>query len=139
MKSERDPVSLDEYVLRRIHRNMFDVSHPVPVARIAFQPTLRDTKGISVFREEFVSAPELAITGRKPGEYYIARLSVRVLKETLDLSVIPDADENQPPGGHALIPEINASNTHDRRLKELQRELAKLASRSIVHQAEQEL
>lgn len=138
MKSERDPVSLDEYVLRRIHRSMFDGSLPVPVIRTAFQPGPPDTKGISVFREEFVSAGEISDAARTPGAYYVTRLSVRVLKETLGLSVIPDADENQPPG-HALIPEINASNKGDRRLKELQRELAKLASRSIVHQAEQEL
>ena len=85
-----------------------------------------------------MSAPELSNAGRKPGEYYVTCLSVRVLNERLGLSVIPDADENQP-RGHALIPEINASNTRDPRSKEIQRELAKLASRSIVHQAEYKL
>ncbi len=137
MKSERDPVSLDEYILRRIHRNMFDASLQVPAARIAFQPGPRDTRGISVFRQMFLSAPELANAGRKPGEYYIARLSVRELKDRLDLSVVPDVDENQPPG-HALIPEINTSRMRDPRSKEIQRELAKLASKSIVHEPEVE-
>lgn len=137
MKSERDPVSLDEFVFRRIHRSHFKGNLPVPVVRPAFQPNKHDTKGISMFREEFVSAPELANAGRKPGEYYIARLSVRELKDRLDLSVVPDVDESQPPG-HALIPEINTSRMRDPRSKELQRELAKLASKSIVHEPEVE-
>ncbi|UCC30926.1 MAG: hypothetical protein JSU86_01355 [Phycisphaerales bacterium] len=134
MKSEQDPVSLHEYVLRRIHQNMFSASQPLPVARLAFRPTEHDTKGLSVFREKFISSQELANAGRKPGEYYIARLGVQELKDILELSVIPDPDDSQP-SGHALIPELKTS-TPKRRAKELQLKLAALASKSIVHRPE---
>lgn len=135
VENERDPVSLNEYVLRRIHKNQFDRAQDNPVLRLAFKPAPPDTDGISVFRERFVSPTELANAGRKPGEYYVARLSVRELKDTLALSVIADPDENQQPG-HALIPELNTSNALVPWSRELQRELAKLASRSIVHEPE---
>jgi len=133
VKTEQDPVSLHEYVLRRIHQNMFSAGQPLP-SRLAFRPTKHDTEGISVFREEFVSPKELAGAGRKPGEYYIARLSIQELKDILGLSVIPDPDDSQPPG-HALIPELKTS-TPNRTAKELHLKLAALASKSIVHRPE---
>ena len=132
MKSENDPVSKDEFVLRRIHKNHFNPALRLPVIRFAFRPTPKDKTGLSVFRQLFVAPSELAATGRKPGEYYIARLSVRDVIDQLGLSVAPDPDEKQP-RGHALIPELHASNAGQPRAKEVQLMLVKLASRSIAH------
>lgn len=129
MSDECDPVTTDEYVLRQIHKRSYDPSLPVPVIRTAFEPNKNDRTGISVFRERFTTPAKLANYGRQPGRYYIARLSVRDLRR-LGLTVIPAPVKGGLPG-HAVIPELNSS-TDKRRSKELQRDLAKLASRDIV-------
>ena len=129
MSDESDPVTTDEHVLRQIHTTRYDPSLPVPVRRDAFEPNKLDTTGISVFRERFTTAANLANYGRQPGRYYIARLSVRDLWG-LGLTVIPAPVKGGIPG-HAVIPELNSS-TAKKRSKELQRDLAKLASRDIV-------
>ena len=121
----------EERVLRRIHRNCYDSRLPVPIVRTAFEPNRGDVNGISVYREEFVSPKTLANSGPQPGQYYVARLGVGILKDGLNLSVVPDPQEDPPPG-HALIPELNTA-TERQRSRELQRELAKLASRDIAH------
>ncbi len=129
MSDECDPVTTDEHVLRQIHTTRYDPSLPVPVIRTAFEPNKNDRTGISVFRERFTTAAELATYGSQPGCYYVARLSVRDMRP-LGLTVIPAPVKGGLPG-HAVIPELNSS-TDKRRSKELQRDLAKLASLDIV-------
>jgi hypothetical protein len=50
------------------------------------------------------------------------------------LTVVPEPDPNGPPG-HAIIPELSwsAYQANKRRLKQVQVEMAKLASAAIVH------
>ena len=76
---------------------------PVPVQRVAFAPNQKDTDGISVFRELFITPERIASAGRSSAGYYVARLAVCELLK-LGLTVVPDPRENQPPG-HALVPE----------------------------------
>lgn len=137
-KSELDesaPVSVDEEVYRRIPANSdyYVPSLPVPIQRVAFRPNERDVDGLSVFRTSFVSAQELANSGRKPGNYYITQLSVRAIVD-LGLTLVPDPQEDQLPG-HCLIPELSfdAAEQDKNRSKEIQRELAKIASKYVVH------
>lgn len=132
MSQEQDPVASTEYVLRRIHKSHFKDTLRTPILRLAFQPGKADSDGLSVYRELFVSAAEVAGMGRTPGAYYVARLAVAAI-QALNLSVIADPQSGFP--GHALIPELNlpAYQQDKPRLDPLQVELARLASLDIVH------
>jgi hypothetical protein len=79
MSQEEDPVGEDAFVLRRIHKDHFKAALATPVLRLAFQPTKRDVDGLSVCRERFITAAQLAAVGRTPGAYYVARLAVAAL------------------------------------------------------------
>lgn len=126
------PVSYNEFILRRIHKNHVDPGPPPTIMFLGFRPTIEDKDGLSVYREGRINAADVAAAGRKRGEYYIARLSVAAI-EALGLTVISD----EPPGavtGHALIPELSLENCQREktRWREVQLRLAELASRNIV-------
>jgi hypothetical protein len=126
----------DETVLRRIHKNHCSADLPRVVYLAAFRPSREDTNGLSVFLEAHTTAAEIAASGRKPGEYFVARLSVRALRQ-LGLTVVPD-DAPGAPAGHALIPELRLSEYErdKQRLKDVLLDLARLASQAIVHEAD---
>jgi hypothetical protein len=135
MDDEREPVDAGEFVYRRVHRNHFQAHMPTPVQVSAFRPTDHDDTGISVFRANFVQPMEtLALLPEdKRANYYVVRLAVADLR-SLGLTVKPDPVP-EGPLGHAIVPELNSQtyrNDKDR-LKEVQRELAKLASQGIVY------
>jgi hypothetical protein len=134
MIQEHDAVEASEYILRRIHKDHYNASLPAPVLRLAFQPSKADVDGLSVFRERFITAAELARLGRTPGAYYVARLLVAALHD-LGLTIIPAPVIGLP--GHAIIPELNFSayRQDKKRLDALQVQLARLAGSAIVHQA----
>ena len=60
--SQEGPVDPGESILRRIPRTLdyYDPSLPVPVLAFAFRPNQRDTEGISLYRELFVSPERVA-------------------------------------------------------------------------------
>ena len=95
----------EEFVLRRVHKNHVDAGPPAVIGFLGFRPTLEDTAGLSVSREKMVSAASVAASGRKPGEYYVARLSVLSLRQ-LGLTVVA-AEQAEGPADHALIPELS--------------------------------
>jgi len=132
--SDQDSIAEDEYVLRRIHKQDYDSNLPIPVQRAAFIPTKADSEGISVYREKYVTAAQVAAAGRAPGSYYVARLSVRSLR-ALNLTVVPTEGAL---AGHAVIPELSRPlyERQKPRLKETQNELTVLASQAIVHKAD---
>jgi hypothetical protein len=132
MSDEQDPVDVQENVLRRIHRDHFDATLPIPIRPAAFKPTESDQDGLSVYRERFVSPAEVAASGRTPGAYYVVRLSVQDLHR-LNLTVVPVPG---PLRGHAVIPELNRTfyEKEKQRSKNLQLQLARLASQAVVHQ-----
>jgi hypothetical protein len=138
MSDSQDSIGPDEFVLRRIHRNHCSRDLPRVIHFAAFRPSREDTLGLSVFRELYVSAALVAGSGRKPGEYFVARLSVKCLRD-LGLTVVPDADASALPG-HALIPELAlAEYERDKpRLKDVLLELSRLAGQTIVHEPESE-
>jgi hypothetical protein len=126
-------LSADEFILRRIHKSHSAPLGPQIILPAAFRPSQEDITGLSVFREHLVTAAEVAAAGRKPGEYYVARLSVRTLRD-LGFTVI---DDDQPNGlrGHALIPELGleAYQRNKSTLKCAMAELARQGSQAIVH------
>ena len=132
MRDQRDPVSDDEYVLRRILSDYYDPSLRDPVHSQGFYPTKNDTNGISVFRDLFVTPDLVANSGKNPKGYYVARLRVSEIR-ALGLTVIPDPKDDQLPG-HALIPKLciieYAKNKND--IKFLMHKLATLAGNEIV-------
>lgn len=135
MKTQSDPVTEDEFVLRRIpvRTQYVDEALPQPVQRLAFAPdSERDKKGLSVFRALFTTATDLSARGKSPAGYLVVSLAVRDLIE-LGMSVVADPQEDQLPG-HALIPDLgyDAKVSDPTRSKELQDRLAELASKRII-------
>jgi hypothetical protein len=132
-RDERSRVLPDEALLRRIHKNHYKFTKQTSVERVAFEPNKNDTDGLSVFRAAFVSPTDLVAGARDT--YYVAKIMVAELQRfSPPLSVIPDSDPEQPPG-HALIPEANFVRLKNEKYpsKELQRDLAKIASNNIVY------
>ena len=127
-----DPVAADEFVLRRIHKNMVQAGPPPIVSYLGFRPTPDDTNGLSVYREIHIAALDVAASGRKPGEYYVARLRIADLA-ALGLSVVVDEQAHGPPG-HALIPELSfdACQQNQTHCRQIQIRLAALACSAVV-------
>jgi hypothetical protein len=109
---------------------------PIPIQAVAFRPNQNDITGLSVFRAAFVQAADTLanIEADKRDNYYVARIAVQDLQR-LGLTVVPELDPDGP-SGHAIIPELSwqAYQADKQRLKQVQVELAKLASADIVHQ-----
>jgi hypothetical protein len=137
MSQGQDPVSDDEQVLRRVHKSHYDASLSVAIHFAAFRPSKQDTSGLSVFREKYISAAEVAAASRKPQECFVVRLLVSTLRD-LKLSVIAEEDPVGLPG-HAVIPELSvtAYGEEKKRLKDILVELSRLASSAIVHEPAQ--
>ena len=134
---EQNPLTDDEFILRRIHKNHYRPGQTSPILRPAFEPHSQDDDGLSFHRECFISASELAFTGRKRGEYYIARFSVSVLRGPdyrLTIDPAPDPDPAEP-RGHCVIRELSVHHhqTNEKQSKLLERRLALLASKDIVY------
>ena len=145
MADQQDPISPDEYVLRRISKdkNRYDPSLPQPIQRLSFEASpldkngvSPDINGISVFREIFVSAEAVAKAGGGARGYCVVRLRASDVT-ALGLTIIPDPRDDQLPG-HALIPELGFLQMKQDKLKckELQRHLVKLACNSIVFETQ---
>jgi hypothetical protein len=131
-----DPVRPDEFVLRRIHKNHCTPDRPRVVHLAAFRPSREDSTGLSVFREAYVPAAQVAASGRRAGEYVVVRLSVEALAR-LGLTVVPEEDPDGPPG-HAVIPQLSfAEYERDKqRLKDVLLELARLGTQAIILEPE---
>ena len=95
---------------------------------------LRET----VMRRRFVERPEDALLMAPESKrelYYVAEIPVSELQR-LGLSASPDPTADAP--GHALVPELNSTVYHQdkaskAKCKGIQKELAVIASRNIVH------
>jgi hypothetical protein len=112
MKSEVDPITDDEWLLRRVHRERFRTDRVPVISPNAFEPRVKgrdpDTDGISLYRAACLadSAQVLAtIAPQRMREFGIVRISVSFLK-SLNLSVQSRPDERV--AGHVVIPQLNA-------------------------------
>lgn len=134
MKDESDPILPDEFILRRIPNlpDYINLALPMPVARGAFGPSSEDSDGLSIYREKFVSAQEVAEAGNNAAGYYVVRLRAQDILN-LGLNLLSDPKAGQLPG-HTLIPElsIGAKKADRKKYKELTLNLAKLSSSNNI-------
>jgi hypothetical protein len=115
MKDQGDPVSDNEWILRRVHRDNFITLDPPRISPYAFKPQVTgrfpDTTGISFYRQDCVVDHNdiLAKTDEAKREKYgVVRLPVRLLK-SLCLDVERDDDIAAPIVlGHVIVPGINS-------------------------------
>ncbi|MCH7791638.1 MAG: hypothetical protein IID31_05070 [Planctomycetes bacterium] len=91
----------DEIVYRRIAFVHFPPSEKQPQV-VAFTPHPNDDTGISLWRERFITAEEVA-QKRPDRRCHVAKMLVRDLN-SLGLTVIADDPDNDP--AHAIIPEL---------------------------------
>ena len=113
MKPETDPITDDEWLLRRVRTEKFRTDQVPLISPNSFEPRVKgrdpDVDGISLFREACLanSLDVLAtIASDRLHEYGIVRVPVSLLK-SLQLSV-----ESRPDPrilGHVVIPELNSA------------------------------
>lgn len=122
----RISIADDETVYRRIPvaAGWFD-GHGVSPS--AFSPNENDTEGLSVYRASFLTAEQVALTGRSSQGYYVAALRVGDIRAA-GLSVEDDDPAGVDPG-HAKIAELNA---RVRRSESVQRWKVHLAKQLVL-------
>lgn len=136
MKSEDEPVTDDELILRLIWRDFYKPGDPYTVKPRAFHPRDNETTGISVFRLACLEEPSDALLALpnpvNRSSYLIAALPVVELT-TLGLTVTPDRIDAVP--GHAVLSELNSASWANEKAIWLPRveKLAQLAGQRIVH------
>lgn len=138
MKSEDEPVSADEAVVRLVWHQFLRPGTLVPVQPVAFKPRADETDGISVFRAACLAAPTDALGAMRPekrGGYAVALLPVAELT-ALGLSVRRARIDTVP--GHAVIPELNIVAVDGDRIrwKTVQIALAQIAARNLIPPAD---
>ena len=133
IKSETEPVTPDEFVIRLIWHFNYTVGMPLPISYKAFAPKKDEIDGISVFRAACIADPVDVLAVIDPDKrnlYCVALLNVGDI-ENLGLSVQSAPIDRI--SGHAVLPELNiVSRKADPKLAEIQKELAILANKYIV-------
>lgn len=115
-KSEDQPISNDELLLRRVHVTRFDNKRIPIISPSAFEPRVKgndpDLDGISLYRLDCLESPHDALSmiqdeakRKKSGVVGLQVVEVQQL-ESMKLTVKADRDEKIP--GHVVIPELNA-------------------------------
>lgn len=141
MVGQADPVSPDEWLLRRVpyskQNNIINLSDPQPIDRQAFRPSSNDHDGLSIFRELFVTAEQIAddYRQRKGKECYVVRIKARTLLDQPIGANLAPAPINDLPG-HTLVPELNLNfqKSDKKSCKAMQYSIAKtLKEEDIVH------
>lgn len=135
MKAETDPISPDEFLLRRVHMSKFKSANPPVVIPNAFEPMMPpkarkpDTTGISLHRESCLNAPEHSLSEiplEKRGANGLVRLRVSVLVE-LGVTLIPEKDPESTVPGHVVLHDLRCDE-YTRDLKSCKRLMEKLAA-----------
>lgn len=110
----------------------YELGPPITIGRAAFTPTEKDTDGLSVYFEEASDAAAVAAEARNPAATLVVRIPEQVLID-LGLEVVPDETAGEP--GHAIIPGLcrGVYEADKKQIKEIAEQLARLATRSIVH------
>lgn len=114
MKAESDPISPDEYLLRRVRVEQFRSAKVPTVSPNAFEPRTAgrepDYDGISLYREACLASPLDALATVDPArrhEYGLVRVPVALLA-VWNLTAVPKHDERV--AGHVVVPELNATD-----------------------------
>src|SRR5262245_13181707 len=111
MKSEDDPITDDEWLLRHVRKERFRTDEVPLVSPTALEPRLKarnpDTDGISFFRAACLADPVEILAGvsaDRRREYGIVKVSAGFLN-TIHLTVKNKPGEIK---GHVVVPELNA-------------------------------
>jgi hypothetical protein len=114
MKDEAEPITDDEWLLRRVHLDRFRTDKVPLVSPGAFEPRFKgrdpDTTGISLYRADGLADPSEALAtvpADRGHEYAVVRIPMSLLKQ-LKLSARIEPDE--PIKGPVVIPELNAND-----------------------------
>ena len=114
MKNESDPITDDEWLLRRVHKSRFRTEKVPIISPSAFEPRIEgrdpDVDGISLYREACLESPTQildAVAEDKRPDQGIVRIPVAALRQ-LRFAVQSKPDQTIP--GHVVIPELNAEN-----------------------------
>jgi hypothetical protein len=139
LKDESEPITDDEWLVRRVPANRFR-THKVPyVSPGAFEPRVKgeapDEEGISLYRLACLGSiqPILDFIGDPRKQLLTGFVRMRVSEiRGLGLSIVADRDNDLV--GHVVIPELSAEawrDTEHRRpaCRQYMMELAELASR----------
>jgi hypothetical protein len=135
LKDENEPIQPDESVVRLIWQDFFRPELALPIQPGAFEPRKNETDGISVFRLACLNDARDAlavIAEEKREKYAIAVVPIAELS-ALGLTIQPARIAKVP--GHAVLLELNivACKADKARCKTLQKSLAVIASRNILH------
>lgn len=114
MKSEDDPITDDEWLLRRVRVEQFRTDKLPIISPNAFEPRIKgrdpDADGISLYRAACLDDPAevlATIASERRHEFGIVRIQVSFLK-SLNLTVLSKPDERVK--GHVVIPQLNSSD-----------------------------
>jgi hypothetical protein len=137
MKPETDPIEENEWLLRRVRKELFFELADLKVSPDAFKPRVRspkvrdpDIEGISLYREACLATPSdilATVPVDKQHEYAIVRVPVSLVT-SLNLSVVLQLDSRVL--GHVVIPELNADDytANKARFAPIKLQLATVAS-----------
>ncbi len=114
MKAETDPITDDEWLLRRVRVEQFRTDKLPIISPNAFEPRIKgrdlDTDGISLYRAACLADPSEAlatVAADHRHENGIVRIPVSWLR-SLGLTVKSKSDSRIK--GHVVIPELNAAD-----------------------------
>ena len=137
---ETAPVFPNEVLLRTVPNSIGYYSKVMGNWTIdpnAFQPAKDDDDGISLFREDFVTAEDLASLSTHAKGVRVARVLARECT-SLYLSLKPAPDPPMPPG-HTVIPEMiylkrtAQTNIQVQNIKDFAQKLAQIASKNDIY------
>lgn len=113
MKTEADPITDDEWLLRRVHKTRFRTTKAPIISPSAFEPRVKgndpDWDGISLYRAACLDVPNeilATVAPEKLLEVGIVRLRV---KELHDMGLTVESRQDPRIKGHVVIPELNAT------------------------------
>ena len=139
MKSEDDPISDDEWLIRRVFHDR--MKNPPKISKSAFEPRLNgnlpDVNGISLFRIDCLPDPKQILqTVRQDKQPFWGIVKLRVAEiRALNLSIAQDRIPEIP--GHVLLPFLCCERYRSDKPScvAMMKELAKFASEegNIVH------
>jgi hypothetical protein len=137
---ETSPVFPNEVLLRTVPNSIGYYSKVMGNWTIdpnAFQPARDDADGISLFREDFVTAEDLSFMSTHPKGVRVARV---LAKECIGLHLsLNPAPDLHGPAGHTLIPEMiflkrtAQTSIQVQNIKDFAQKLAQFASKNDIY------
>lgn len=121
MKAESEPITNDEWLLRRVHKDRFKTDKIPLISANSFEPRMTgndiDYDGISLYRlacQDHWSAVLATIPKEKQQDSGIVKVPVAIIQELgFTIQIKPDSCIK----GHVVIPELNANDYAENKVK----------------------